>query len=642
MTSRAARLAALAVAAAALLGTGGCALLPFGEKAASAEPDARPTVRLYTFSIDGADAVARRLLETHLDLARFQTAPEGDDITPLELERLAAAAPAQARALLETEGWFDATVSIVQTPAAQTGGLPHVAVAIEPGRRTRVGEVAVTATAPLAPSAAARDAGVDPAEASAARLDRLRTAFPLRPGEPFRQDDWTAAKNASLAGVRRDGHAAATWTRTHATVDVERAVADLMLELAPGPLYRLGEIRIEGLERYDAATVRNLATFRPGAVYAEQTLVDYQARLLKSGLFEGASVELETEGADPAAAPVAVRLKELTRFQSTFGIGYSADTGPRFSVEAFDRRLFGRGIVGRGKLEVGPELRSLGGEMTSYPDANLWRRFLSAQAEQLLTADEERNSAFLRAGRSKDDGRFDRLLFGELQTAHVANGRLASSARAVTGNAHWLMRDVDDVLSPTRGQAVALQGAVGFGQGSETVAVGPGVPGEDRTARGPLARAWTRLQFFRPLGSSDSALGPWFGQARLELGQVFARARYAVPDPLLFRAGGDDSVRGYGFRSLGPTVAGETASGRVIATGTLEVARPIVARLPDLLGAVFVDAGNAADRWQDLKPVVGVGVGLRYRSPVGPIRIDVAYGEATHSVRLHFSAGVRF
>ena len=132
------------------------------------------------------------------------------------------------------------------------------------------------------------------------------------------------------------------------------------------------------------------------------------------------------------------------------------------------------------------------------------------------------------------------------------------------------------------------------------------------------------------------------GRQRVELGQVFARARYAVPDPLLFRAGGDDSVRGYSYRSLGPEVAGLVVSGRVVATGTVEVARPFVERLPDLLGAVFVDAGNAADRWKDLKPVVGVGVGLRYRSPVGPIRIDVAYGEATRSLRLHFSAGVRF
>jgi len=633
MRIHAARWAAVAVAAAALLGLGGCSSLPFGKKAESEAPSARPTVRLYTFSVASDAPAARTLLENHLDLARFQLVPEGDAIKPLELDRLAAAAPAQARALLETEGWFEPEVTVVQTPSAQTGGVPDVAVNVVPGPRTRVGTVAIETREPLAPSA--DDRAADPAAAGAARLDRLRADFPLRPGQPFRQDDWTAAKNASLAGVRRDGHATATWQETKATVDVERAVADLMLELAPGPLYRLGPIRIEGLDRYDAATVRNLATFRPGAVYAEQSLVDYQARLLKSGLFEGASVEIDADGADPAAAPVTVRVKELTRHQATFGVGFSADTGPRFSVEAFDRKLFGRNAIGRGKLEVGPELRALGGEITSYPDADLWRRFLSAQAEQLLTSDEERNSAFLRAGRSKDDGRFDRLVFAEVQTSRVGNDTLATSARALTGNFHWLMRDVDDPLSPVRGQAIAVQVAAGFGQGSETLAA----TARERTARGPIGRLWTRMQFFRPLGSGAT---PWFGQARIELGQVFAKARYGVPDPMLFRAGGDDSVRGYGYRDLGPEILGQTVSGRVLATGTIEVARPILARLPDLMGAVFVDAGNAADRWQDLKPVVGVGVGLRYRSPVGPIRLDVAYGEATGSVRLHFSAGVRF
>jgi translocation and assembly module TamA len=635
MRAGAARWAALAVAAAALLGASGCASLPFGRKAASDEPEPRPTVRLYTFAVESDAADARRLLETHLDLARFQTVPEGDTITPLELDRLAAAAPGQVRALLETEGWFEPEVRVVQTPPAQTGGLPHVAVEVTPGPRTRVGTVGVTSAGPLAPSAGDRGAGPDAAGASAARLERLRSTFPLRPGQPFRQDAWTAAKNASLAGVRRDGHAAATWNRTKATVDVERALADLTLELAPGPLYRLGPVRIEGLERYDATTVRNLATFRPGAGLRRADARRLPGAAPQVGLFEGASVELETEGVDPQAAPVTVRLKELTRHQATFGVGYSADTGPRFSVEAFDRKLVGRRIVGRGKLEVGPELRALGGEATSYPDANLWRRFVSAQAEQLLTRDEERNSAFVRAGRSKDDGRFDRLLFIEAQTSRVGNAGLATSARALTADAHWLMRDVDSLLSPTTGQAIAVQGALGVGQGSETVAA----TGVSQSARGPIGRVWTRLQVYRPLGSGTT---PWFGQARVELGQVFARARYAVPDPLLFRAGGDDSVRGYSYRSLGPEVAGLVVSGRVVATGTIEVARPFVERLPDLLGAVFVDAGNAADRWKDLKPVVGVGVGLRYRSPVGPIRFDVAYGEATHSLRLHFSAGVRF
>jgi translocation and assembly module TamA len=123
---------------------------------------------------------------------------------------------------------------------------------------------------------------------------------------------------------------------------------------------------------------------------------------------------------------------------------------------------------------------------------------------------------------------------------------------------------------------------------------------------------------------------------------VFVNNPIAVPDTILFRAGGENSVRGYGYRTLGPTVNGAVVGGRVLLTGSIEAERPILQRLPALLGAVFVDAGNAADRWGDLRPVLGYGVGLHYRSPVGPLRLDLAYGQDVRRLRLHLSVGVRF
>jgi len=115
-----------------------------------------------------------------------------------------------------------------------------------------------------------------------------------------------------------------------------------------------------------------------------------------------------------------------------------------------------------------------------------------------------------------------------------------------------------------------------------------------------------------------------------------------VPDSQRFRAGGDDSVRGYAYRSLGPVVNGAVASGNVVFTASAEIARPISERLPSLWGAAFIDAGRAADRWSDLDPAVGYGVGLRWRSPVGPLRIDYAWGQELHKGRLHLSVGIAF
>ena len=150
---------------------------------------------------------------------------------------------------------------------------------------------------------------------------------------------------------------------------------------------------------------------------------------------------------------------------------------------------------------------------------------------------------------------------------------------------------------------------------------------------GPFGRLTGRLTWYRPLGN-------WYAQTRLELGQVFAADRVGLPDTVLFRAGGDDSVRGYAYRTLGPMVNGVVTSGRVVGTASFEIARPVSEKLPILWGAAFIDAGNAATSWREFKAVRGYGVGVRLRSPIGPLRIDFAYGEEIEKFRLHFSVGV--
>ncbi|MGL6110796.1 MAG: BamA/TamA family outer membrane protein, partial [Rubrivivax sp.] len=115
-----------------------------------------------------------------------------------------------------------------------------------------------------------------------------------------------------------------------------------------------------------------------------------------------------------------------------------------------------------------------------------------------------------------------------------------------------------------------------------------------------------------------------------------------VPDTLLFRAGGDDSVRGYAYRTLGPEINGATFSGSTLFTASLQLTRPIFADQPSFLWALFVDAGNASDGWNNMRPVFGYGVGFHWRSPVGPLRLDLAYGQEVQKVRLHFSVGVVF
>jgi translocation and assembly module TamA len=154
--------------------------------------------------------------------------------------------------------------------------------------------------------------------------------------------------------------------------------------------------------------------------------------------------------------------------------------------------------------------------------------------------------------------------------------------------------------------------------------------------KGPFGRVHGRLTWYKPLG------GDWYSITRIEAGHLFARDRVGIPDTLLFRAGGDDSVRGYAYRSLGPVVDGVVTSGRLMMTASAEVARPISPKYPAFWWAAFVDAGDAANRWSEIHPALGYGLGLRWRSPVGPLRLDLAYGERVKKARVHLSVGIAF
>ena len=608
----------------------GCANLPFGPGNpgvdAAAAPaggaSAAPTRAEYKLEVQ-APAPLRALLLNYLDLARFQGAPAADGINEAELERLLRAAPAQARGLLETEGYFNAEVSAAR--AGSEAGLPLLRVTVDPGPRATVHAFSVEADGDLQTAAAAGD------PAAASELAALRSQWPLRPGNGFRQGAWSDAKNATLARLRADGYAAATYGSTNARVDAPENRVDLAVVLDSGPLYRLGAIRIEGAQRYGEDPIRQLSTFGPGDPYREKTLLDFQERLQKVGLFDGASVELDADPKTADAAPVLVRVKEMPQQQATVGIGYSANTGARLSVEHANRRLFGTPSILKNKFQLGPDNQSWEGELSSYPLPGQYRNLASGSATKLRADNQQLLSWNARIGRTQDTPGIERLYFAGLAHARVDDATLTSQADAVSANYQWIFRDLDNVLLPTKGVTTSAQAALGYARGSRSVL---GDPLE--TAKGPFARLYARLTWYEPFGAN------WYGTARIEAGQVLTRSAVGVPDTLLFRAGGDDSVRGYGYRTLGPTIAGVTISGRTLLTGSVEIARPISPKYPAYWWAAFIDAGNAADRWIDLKPAVGYGVGLRWRSPVGPLRVDLAYGQQVRQVRVQLSVGIAF
>jgi translocation and assembly module TamA len=606
-----------------MVALGGCGSLPFIDgKATDAEPQVQrePQFRL---EVDAPSELSK-LLRQHLDLARLQYAAEADALTRGEIDRLIGAASAQALSLLQTEGYFNPLVKVTRVDDGAEPPLLRMTVA--PGPRATIDRLTLEVQGGL----------YDEVEAGDARAielsDALQSEWGLQPGEPFTQSAWDSAKNRVVATLRSNGYLSAQWSGTAAQVNADHNSVRLFLVADSGALFRVGALRTAGLERFDEQAVMPAARELIGKPATEQTIRDVQDRLLNLGLFESVIIDVDAASADPAEAQALLALRELPLQQATVGIGYADDTGFQTTLEHTHRRIFDTRWTLHNKLLVGQEQLQWTGDLMSHLQEDGWRNLLAGQAERLDTNDERRYSWYARAGRTRDTLRIWRLVYGEYARALLETSAGDNDSEALSGNYHWTWRNVDDLRTPTRGTVWSLQGGLGYARGTSTSAE----TGAETVDSGPFARLYGRVQGYLPLGNG------FYGSARLELGQVFVQEALSVPDTLLFRAGGDDSVRGYAYRSLGPEINGALVSGSTLFTSSLQVARPIFADQPAFLWALFVDAGNASDGWNHMRPVLGYGAGLHWRSPVGPLRVDLAYGHETQKFRLHFSVGVVF
>ena len=596
----------------------GCAALGLGAQTAPSTAATAAEVPNGPAAVEAqvnAPPALKALLEQHLDLIRLGAFARGDAVTETEWARLVSATPAQVRALLATEGWLTPEVNITRLPTQSGGATQRVRIDVKPGARMLVGRVTLEFEGQLQMQA---DAGNAAALKLVAELGR---AWALPAGTPFRNAAWSDAKTALLARVRALGYSTATWSGTGADLSPDTQLARIFLVMDSGPLFRAGEIEIDGLVAQDAATVRHLAAFKTGAPLTEGMLLDYQERLQKSGLFDSVTVTHDTDPANADASRVQVRLREQTLQVYTFGLGYSANNGPRATFEHVDRRLFGTALRSRTFIELGRLKRSLNVELSTHPFDGLNRNVAGLALERLQTSTDVVLSERVRAGRARDTQEAERLLFVEAERSVRTTSLVRNDTLGVSANAHWVLRDLDSIVLPTRGYTLALQGGLGRSRGNNAIS-------------DFFGHSYARLTGYLPLGSA------WYGQARIELGQDLRRNGVAIPDSQLFRAGGDDSVRGYAYRDLGPVVDGAVSGGASLFTTSLEVARPLSASLPSLWGAVFVDAGRAATSFRALTPALGYGLGVRWRSPVGPLRLDWAWADELHRGRFHFSIGI--
>ena len=607
-------------------------LLAGSHAAAQPQQDAvsgeRRAVARWRVEIEAPDTL-KGLLLNHLEVSRYREQvlvgglgqePAGGaaaSITAGELRRLVANVPEQTRQLLATEGYFSPQVHAAFEPAVGPDAEAVVAVRVEPGPQTVVRSLALRYQGELDQRVEAHDL------AAQALVSQIASRWALPVGRAFTQSAWASAKSTALSTLRAQGYVSASWSGTSARIDAQAPAVDLFLMADSGPLYRFGPLIIEGLDRVPPEAVRHLWDAEEGTPYTDKQLFDFQERLRKVGLFAGVSATVDPNPDVAGAVPVLVRLKEQPMQQSTFGVGYSANTGARVSLEQVSRRVFDFEWQAKTVLELGAQQSTFKTDFTSYPLPDLRHNLLSAAIDHLEAAGASTHSQSLKAGRSREEERLDRTWYLAWQRARVMGDGSSTEASAVSANLLWVRRALDSVMAPTRGFATSFE--AGLGQSFAT---------DQRN--GPFARLLWRNVAYLPLPAG------WQTSGRIDVGRVQSRPGVGVPDTLLFRTGGDDTVRGYAYRALGPTRDGVAVGARSMVAGSVELARPIWAHRPAWLWAVFFDAGDAADDVRDLQLKTGYGVGVRWRSPVGSLRIDLAHGQHVHETRLHLSLGMAF
>jgi translocation and assembly module TamA len=292
------------------------------------------------------------------------------------------------------------------------------------------------------------------------------------------------------------------------------------------------------------------------------------------------------------------------------------------------------------RLSIERDTKLLNTTWTGLPGEDGWKWGSLAQLKREQSGTYDVDSGRLRYGRSKSEGHIDRALFLQYDYAVPSGSDLPATvepaASAISANWNWTGRYFDDNANPRRGWGLALELGAGYTLSGQRL---------------PFTRAYGRWMNVIPLGRvPDGDTAAVARQSRValraELGAISAKEAAQIPSTLRFLTGGDTTVRGYSYQQIGTIDAsGATVAGRYLAVASAEWQKPIVwnGQLTAFESAVFVDAGNVADKAKDLgKPKVGVGAGVRWRSPVGPLQADVAYGVDVKKFRLHLRLGVTF
>ncbi len=579
---------------------------------AAAEP-AGPTATAvpYQVAIEGVgDAALRGLLEQVSETFRLLDRP------PPSLARLRRGAQDDRQRLLEvlrSEAYYDGQVEVALDGSVQPA---EVTFRIDLGPIYRLASVSIE---------------VEPPEPQLVTPTAAEIGLEL--GAPAAARTILDAEGAQLQRVREQGFILAELSPRRAVVDHDTETMDLTLRVRPGPLSRFGPVTLEGLTTVDQDFVANRLDWRPGERITPARLEAARASLRETGLFTSVQIDVGDVPGPDGRLPVTVDLIERKHRSIGLGVRYRTDEGPGGNVSWEHRNMFGRGE----RVAIEADGSFIGAFLlASFRKPDFGRRNQALLSDVRLAYDDtdafESKSARARVGleRLLGDGMTVALgvSFLAQEVEDKASGEGSESFGLLSLPARFEWDRSDDLLDPSSGGRLRAENE----------------PFVDVIGNGLLFNK-TRLDYAHYVEVLEEPQIVLAG--RTAVGAMIGEPREDIPANLRFYAGGGGSVRGFGYQLAGKLNDNHDPIG---GRSLLELSGEVRVRITETIGAVaFVDAGtvyssSVPDFSETLR--IGAGPGLRYFSPIGPLRLDVGFPlnprDSDDTWQLYISIGQAF
>ena len=522
------------------------------------------------------------------------------EVSETSLRRLHRAAPSEIRKALQPFGYYSPAI---KSSLERRDERWLASYQIDPGEPTLVENV---------------ELGIQGDGRDNADLLKVLESTQLATGLRLQHVHYEETKAALIKAALAAGYLDAKFVRSEVRVDPRHRKAGIALILDSGHRYYFGDIRIEQ-QILDPSMISSFVKIERGMPFDTDKLLKLQLALDDSGFFTRVEVDIRRKAAEDFHIPILIKTEPAKKWRFGTGLGFGTDTGPRLTLAAERRRINRRGhsIVLDSLLSV---IEQSVGAQYRVPVGNLVsdRLVFSGKATWEDVADDgEARRLTLGINRNEKWRTFQRQLYIRFEREDFTIGEDDQIVNYFIPGMTLSRLKADNVLFPRRGYSWSADV-----RGAAALLV------SDTT----FIRAETTGRAAWPLGEKARAL------FRLQAGGMAVGDFAELPTTERFFAGGDRSVRGYKYQSLGPTdESGENTGGRYLLTGSVEADYLIWKKWG---AAVFIDAGNADDEFPP-NLEVGAGAGLRWRTPVGMLRLDFAhpFSNSDDDLRIHISIG---